>query len=608
MTIHKKYLCFLLACATYLLPLCSKAQIDTTDARSAKNKPSFLGKMINNFRKDTTEIDIANELERNDKAYEMYEGLIIRNIIIKRIPFGIPLADTSKKLVTTLTKVANELHHLSKTQVIKNNLFFKKNEPIKAYLMADNERFLRQLPYLRDADFLVVPVRPHADSADIIVMVKDVFSLGGAIGSLGLQQSQVEAREDNIAGSGNAGVFYALYDSKRKDKFALGGEYIRRNIGGSFIDGSLGYQSFYRSFNTPRQENYYYLNLIKPFINRYMAWTYSADLALHSTTNKYVSDSLYFSDYKYQFYNIETYAGYNIHAKSFTRKQEADKLRKLVGMRFINKKFQEIPSKYSTQYNWQYADLTALLATITFYRQNFYKSQYIYGFGRNEDIPEGLLMSFTTGHTAKNGVTRPFLGFNYERYHFNKRKNYIGYTVRAEGFLNKKSIEDINLLVALNYFDHLKAIGTKWKQRFFLNVDAAQQVNSILNEPLLLNSNYGLPEYGNSEVGGNLRATIKTESVFFSPWVLASFRFAPFIFGNVSVFSPYRAHIKIYESVGAGIRTRNESFVFGTVELKGFYFPKKNFSNDYFRVELSTNVIFKYKTQLVKKPDFIEIN
>lgn len=608
MRFSKKYCGFLLVASTLFFPLILQAQNDTSITNGRKIQPTFLGKMINNFRKDTAEIDRANELERNDKAYEMYEGLIIREIIIKRMPFGIPIADTAKKLVTTLTKAANALHHLSKIRVIKNNLFFKEKEPIQPYLMADNERFLRQLPYLRDAEFFIVPVAPHSDSADVIVLTKDVFSLGGALGSLGLQQSQVELREDNVGGSGNGAVIFAMYDTKRKDKFAFGGEYVRRNIGGSFIDGTLGYQSFYRSFSSPRQENFYYLNLSKPLINRYMAWTYSADFSLHSTTNKYVSDSLYQADYKYQFYNIEAYAGYNINAKSFTRKDEAVKLRKLVGLRFINTKFNEIPTKYSSEYNWQFVDLTAVLATITFYRQNFYKSQYIYGFGRNEDIPEGLLMSFTAGHTAKNGLSRPFLGFNYERYHFNKKKNYIGYTLRAEGFLNKKKIEDINFLVAVNYFDHLKAIGTKWKQRFFLNLDAAQQVNTVSNEPLFVDSKFGLPEYGNNYIGGTLRTTIKAESVFFSPWMLASFQFAPFVFGNISVFSPYESRTKVFHSLGAGIRTRNESFVFGTIELKAFYFPQKNFYNDNFRIELSTNVIFKYKTQLVKKPAFIEVN
>jgi hypothetical protein len=122
-----------------------------------------------------------------------------------------------------------------------------------------------------------------------------------------------------------------------------------------------------------------------------------------------------------------------------------------------------------------------------------------------------------------------------------------------------------------------------------------------------------MPEYGNEfvgidRVGGTLRATAKAESEFFSPWSLVSFRVAPFVFSNVSVFSPYLSTTKVLTSVGGGIRTRNESFVFGTIELKGYYFPQKNFYNESFRFSLSTNLIFKYNTQFVKKPDFIQVN
>ena len=576
------------------------------DTIPKKKSESLLGKVLENFKKDSTEK--PKDLQRNDEAYKKYEDFIIREIIIKRLPFGIPLSDTTKKLVNTMTTLANDLHHLTRKQVIKNNLFFKENELLKPYLMADNERFLRQLPYLQDAEFIVVQVAPGSDSVDIIVLAKDVFSLGGAIGSLGLKQSQIQAREDNFAGTGNATVMYGLYDDKRKNNFAFGGDYIRRNIGGSFIDGILGYQSFYSSFSTPKEENFYYLNLLKPLSNRYMQWTYELDLSYHTTRNLYSDDSVYFSDNRYRFYNLEAWAGYNINAKDFTTQQESKKLRKLVGLRFIDQKFQAVPNKYFSLYNWQYADLMGLLATVTFYRQNFYKTKYIYGFGRTEDIPEGLNMSVTSGYTIKENTPRPFIGFNYELSHFNHKKNYIQYTVRAEGYLHKTSVEDLNLLAGINYFDHLKSVGTKWKQRFFLNLDVAQQVNTIFNEPLFLNSKFGLQEYGNNLLGGTLRATAKAESVFFSPWSLAAFKFAPFVFSNVSVFSPYLSKSRLFSSIGGGIRTRNESFVFGTIELKGFYFPQKNFHNSSFSLQLSTNVIFKYSSQFVKKPDFIQIN
>ncbi len=606
----KKYLLIILFAGTFiLLHFISFAQKDSTK----KAKKNLLERVIRDFKKDSTEIDYSAQFQKNEEAFNQFEGFFIRNIVIERIPFGVSIGDTSKRLMNSLTTLANSLHHITKTDVVRKNLFFKKGDSLIPYLMADNERYLRQLLYLQDAEFFVARTAPGSDSVDVFVEIKDVFSLGGAINSLGIKQTSLDIREDNFEGSGNAAVLYTLFDNTRNNKFAFGGEYNNRNMGGTFMDTKIGYQSFYPSITGRKEENNYYINLVKPLVNRYMSWTYEFDASYHATRNFYNTDSVYFSDVRYHYYHIDAWAGYNIDAKDFTTAEETKKLRKLIGLRYINQKFLKVPGKYQNLYDWKYPTISGVLGTLTFYRQNFYKTKYIYGFGRNEDIPEGLLLSITSGYTQRQKVKRPFIGFDFESYHFNKRENYFSYKIAAEGYLYHKSVEDLNFLGSIFYFDHLKSIGTKWKQRFFLNYDLAQQVNIVFNQPLFANSQFGMPEYGNEvvnneRVGGTLRSTVKAESEFFSPWSVVAFHFAPFVFSNVSVFSPYIYKTKILSSIGGGIRTRNESFVFGTIELRGYYFPQKNFYNKSFRLSISTNVIFKYNNQLVKKPDFIQIN
>ncbi|MEO6820599.1 MAG: hypothetical protein ABI266_03520 [Ginsengibacter sp.] len=578
----------------------ASAQQDTTRSWSR----NFISGIMGNFRRDTALID--NKPRRIDEVYKKYDGLIIREIYAERIPFGIAFSDTGR-VTNTLIRLSNTMHHLTKVSVIKRNLFFKENDTIQHFLLGDNERFLRQLPYFQDAQFLVVPV-DGTDSADIIVVTKDLFTLGGEIGSLGFQKSDVQVREDNIRGGGNAFVLYALYDAKRKGKVALGSEYIQRNIGGSFLDAKIGYQSYYNSFNAPKEENFYYFNVVKPLVNRYQRWTYELNLSYNETRNRYYSDSIYKTNFRYNFYNIDAWTAYNLHAKNFGELDENSKLRKLLGLRVIERQTKTVPLKFDSLTNWEFADLTAVLGTVSFYRQNFYKTKYIYGFGRNEDIPEGLLLTLTGGYTIKEKEKRPFIGFNYERSYFNTRKNYVSYKLRAEGYLNDKSLEDISLLVSVFYFDRLKRMGLKWNQRFFINFDVAKEIKPVLNEPLFINSIYGIPQYGNLDQGGTFRGVLKAESVFFSPWSVASFRFAPFLFSNLAVYSPYYANTRLFSSLGGGLRTNNESLVFGTIELKAYFFPQKNLTNDRFRFDISTNVRFKYKTQFVQKPDFIEVN
>lgn len=591
-----------LAVLFYCHPLFAQKK-DTTNGRANQ----IINEVMRPFTRDTTQVDRLHVLRRNDEKYQSYSGLIIRNIRVRRFPFGASFTDTTRVLENTLTHLANKLHHLTQVPVIEKNLFFHTYDSINPYLLADNERYLRELSYLRDADFKILPV-DGTDSADIIVVVKDLFSLGGAVNSLGLDVSSVEIREDNIRGSGNAAIVYLSYDENRTKNLALGGELIRRNIDRTFITQRVGYQSYYNSVRAPKQENYFYYNLNKPLLNRYMKFTYELDVSYHTTSNRYNSDSMYKSDYRYRYSQFEGWLGYNINGKKFSPADESKKLRLLSGVRVVSRNFNFIPEKYKKNYNWEYANLGAALASFTFYRQNFFKTQYVYGFGINEDIPEGLLFTFTSGFTIKEDLSRPFIGLNFHKYGFLKKHQYLDYTLRAEGFYHQNHIEDVNLLAAVNYFDNLKNITPKWRQRLFLSLTASHQIKPLLNEPLFINSQFGIPEYGRDFTGGNTRITSKAESVFFSPWSIAEFKFAPLLSVNITAFSPVDERLKLYSSFGAGIRTRNESLIFGTIELKGNFFPRGNFVGEKVNVELSTNVSFKYKSQFLNKPDFIEVN
>ena len=123
---------------------------------------------------------------------------------------------------------------------------------------------------------------------------------------------------------------------------------------------------------------------------------------------------------------------------------------------------------------------------------------------------------------------------------------------------------------------------------------------------------YGLDEWkGSIAAGGDFRATLRAESVFFSPYTFINFHFAPFIFGNLSAITPVRENLSrtdLYSSIGGGIRTRNESLIFGTFELKVFYFPRKTFTGDTWRIETNTGIKFKYNSQFLKKPNLINVN
>jgi len=614
------YASFLILVAFACLPLLSAAQQDSTKKREDTTKKKSLdeylltrkgifGRLAKVLVTDTARRDSA-ELERNDIRFQKYRGKIIRDIRIDRLNFGTPISDTSKRTSNSLVKLSNKLHRKTYERIIENNLFFRKNDTIQPFLLGDNERYLRDLTYIRDAKISVTELPEDPDSVDIIVLTKDVFSIGPEATSLTPTNTQLKLTEENLGGTGNSISVKGLFDKSRAKKFGYGVDYIWRNISGSFLDAYFGYGNFNKAIIGTKEEKSYYVKLIRPLANSYMRWTYALEASRHQTANMYSSDSLYVSDNRYTYNNFDVWAGLNVDASFLDKYVRGQRLRGLIGLRLLSQKFDVLPLRLRDTYDSRYADNTGFLATISILARDFYKTQYIYGFGRNEDIPEGINMGFTAGFTRKQNKSRPYVGIKFERYYFTAHKHYVDITARVEGSLDKKHFEDITALGNVDYFNRLKNLG-RWKQRFFLSAGITWQINSVLNQPLFLESKYGLPEFRNGEMPGYIRATLKGESVFFTPVSVAVFRFAPFVFYNTSLFTPQHSRFtdsKLYTSVGGGLRTRNESLIFGTVELRGYYFPKRNFNNERIKIQINTNLRFKYNAQFAERPDFIQTN
>ncbi|HEU0063923.1 MAG TPA: hypothetical protein VFQ58_02790, partial [Flavisolibacter sp.] len=455
-------------------------------------RKGFLKQLAQNLIADTNRVNVKG-YERNDLPFETYQNRIIRRITVVSVSFGVSINDTSKRFQNFLTNLSDHLHHRSRDFVINNNLFFKENQKLSPYLLGNNERYLRDLPYLQEARIVVEPITGTEDSVDILVLTKDVLSLGGSADVRSSQSVAVTAREDNFAGWGDRLQFQSLFDNTRNNRFGFGGEYIRRNLAGTFIDIDGGFLNYNRSFNTGRpEEQAYFIRFIRPLVNPYMKWTYAFSAESHNTDNMYWGDSLYKSDIKYNYSVYDGWVAMNLSHKNIGSENEFARLRWLVGLRGISQRYLDKPDKFNGILYYSYADLDAILASASIFKLNFYKTQYIYGFGRNEDLPEGLEASITTGLTSKNGITRPYGAISVQRYYFMKRKAYFNSTLKVGSYLNNKKLQDINLLGSIDYYSRLHTLTRRWKQREFLSGSISKQINYFLEEPLRVESMYGL--------------------------------------------------------------------------------------------------------------------
>ncbi|MCU7548839.1 hypothetical protein OCK74_06900 [Chitinophagaceae bacterium LB-8] len=575
-----------------------------------KNQKGVVGQLAQNLL--TNKTDVQKGLQSNDWAFQQYRGRTIRGIIIKSLEFGISIGDTSKVLNNKLTRLANYIHWNTREKVISNNLFFRQNDKLSPFLFGDNEAYLRALPYIQDARIIVQPVEGSMDSVDILVLTKDVISIGGSFHMHNYQSVSITVREDNLRGLGDRFQLQMLYDQSRFKHVGNGFEYIKRNIGGSFIDGAAGYLNFEKAISSRRaEERMGYITFIKPMVHPYLRWTYGLEARLRASQNMYASDSFYTNYLKYKANSIDAWAALNTSAGHIAGKNEDDRLRTALSMRFLHQNFTEKPLQYSHQYYYLYPNMTAILGGAFIFKQNFYKVQYLYAFGRPEDVPEGVNASLTFGWISKDIRKRPYMAIDLQRFFFTRAEQYFDFTFQAESYYHKHQLEDATLLGRVEFINHLNNINSRWKQRMFLRAEIVKQYNGLLNEPVFPVKLYGTLDANNNPVGGDLRANISGESVFYSPWSILYFKLAPLVFGDVSLFRYTNEHstkVELYPAIGGGVRFRNESLVFGTMDFRAWYFPKKNFYGEGLNFQFETKVRFDYNQKFIRRPEFIQIN
>lgn len=221
-------------------------------------------------------------------------------------------------------------------------------------------------------------------------------------------------------------------------------------------------------------------------------------------------------------------------------------------------------------------------------------------------------MTFLGGWVKRNQVERPYVGFDYQRNYFSDSKNYVNYIIRFGTYFNQNRFEDISGLTSVEYFTRLRKIsGSNWHTRHFLSGSITQQVKTVLNEPLRLTSIFGIPEFRNELTRASTRITANCESVFYNTQKNYGFSFAPFVFSNITYLKSIGEGFDkgdIFTSFGTGVRTRNENLVFGTMELKVFYYPRTTDRMTPWNLTFNTGLRFKYNSQLLKRPDFVQVN
>jgi hypothetical protein len=515
-------------------------------------------------------------INKSDDRFKAFRGVRIRHITIQRLDaFGANVSNPGYFQPTGTEKFLNETHIKTRENIIRKNLVFSEGDTISPLKLSENERILRQLPYIDDARIIVVPV--SSDEADIIVVTKDVYSVGASYTFRGTTKGSFWLFDKNLIGSGHEFQIEIPYSVNSSDSPGIGLTYYMNNIRKSFANLTL---SYYNGLGKRSYGGSIIRNLVTSETKYAGGITINQMYTSANLDTLPVPAPLY---YNYQDYWVQR--SFLVDRNSATRI--------IGGIRFINDNIFERPQiNPDSYYALQKKEL--LLGSIAFSRQKFYKTNLVYSYGRTEDMPYGALFRITGGAERNEFKNRAYLSADGAIGGSLPSIGYFQYSAGIGAFLRSGSTEQGVLATNLLYVSNLSILG-RYKIRNFVTIDFTRGFSRYTDEYISILKENGFTGFRNDSLRGGQRVTLSLESVVFTPGSYLGFHFALFGFADMAFLAGTRQIISngaFVTGIGAGLRIRNDNLVFNTFQIRLGFFPN---SPEYTK---QTNLIISGEQQL----------
>lgn len=496
--------------------------------------------------------------------YIEHKGKYIRNIDIRTLPpFGPTIYDTADKPHTGIGKALNGLHVRTRDYIIRRNLLFHPGQELDPYDLADNERVIRDLTSIDNVRIIVIPA--GIDSVDLIVVTKDVWSIGFDVPLITLSKLGFRIYDANFLGLGDRLTLNMSTSIYRAPFFRFdGASYTFSNVFGSFIDAGIAY-------NQDDQGNQLFqVGFDRPFLTNKIKWAGGAGVSWIRRVT-YVSENV----------NIATRYNYESFwlGRAFLLKGQKQISRLVLAGATFRRQYSYRP-EVNIDSNRVFSNSLQFLGSFSFSQNNYYVTDYLFEFGKTENLPYGKLFQVTFGPEYNELYTRFYTGINIAFGDFFPGFGYLQGYLKLGTYFHNKSSEDGVLKVNLRYFTPLiHMIDPKFKFRTFLITDYRIGFNM---RPT--NSDYydAEEEFDINQLSrpsafyGTETLTANITTLLFTPWYLYGFRFAlmgQIQSGVVAIKNQPLLQAPLFLGFGTGIMIKNDNLVFPTFLISGYLYP-----------------------------------
>ncbi|MDU0370496.1 hypothetical protein ACFPAF_08845 [Hymenobacter endophyticus] len=509
-----------------------------------------------------------------DRQFDRHNYKVVRRISIRTLDaFGFSISDTTRVPRNILEKAGNTLHIKTTKARVRQVLLFREGEELEPQALAESERLLRQTSELLDARVYVNERTTTADSVDIQVVTKDIFSISGSLAIRDVQAGVIGLRDVNFLGQGhqfrNRLEYGRRDDGPQAQSWRYNGTYLVpfRN----FLYGQARYfnQTRTREAGVRFNRDFYSINT-----------RYAGAISYDYFDRLVAIDGNGSEEFPYIFkslrYNTQdAWLGRALRLKSYDLAYE-NPGRMIVSGRVIRTNFSRKPTP-------DYESANLVLGTVGYSVRRYYKDKYLFGFGRTEDIPTGTLASLTAGYEFNEVADRRYLGVRLAYAGYHPQRGYLYLNGEFGSFVRRRdgAWQQGLLNGELLYFTRLYHTGN-YQWRHFL-----WQRNSIgLNrrpgeQPLTIDGERGLRGFQpEGLLTGTSRVTLNYEVTMFTPVSFLGFRMAALAFADVAWLNARTLNRTLpfseapYSGFGLGLRFRNEYAALRTFQITFGFYPR----------------------------------
>ncbi|MFM8913780.1 MAG: hypothetical protein ACKOE6_12825, partial [Flammeovirgaceae bacterium] len=491
---------------------------------SAQNKTRIVMKAYRQGLKLITSIPGDTTLNiRNAQAFLVFQNKIIREIYVRQIGFEKSIYDSTQRTAALVNKFANALHQTTHEATVRNHVFLKKNKPLNPFLVADNERYLRDRDFILDCRIVVTPVSDGSDSVDVTIITRDVFSLGIDVGQSLSTTPQIGVYDNNFLGRGQRWIVTGLYNPGRNPSFGWSSFFRKSSVLGTLVDLEAGYTELKTGSAVGSESEYSYsVRLSRPLVSPYSRLAGGTEISNNWSRNLFAKPDSIFRNYRY---NVADYwLGYNFGI----RQKLENQMRYFFALRYFDGDIYDHFKELELGGLFRSNRVVAYLGEATVYRQEFYKTRYIFGFGRTEDVPVGLSLSLTGGYATLYGRERAYVGAKLKYSWVNRIGNIFRFEAQTGGFsFNNNSFEDAVLNTRATFYTRAHNLR-KHKIRTGVSAGYVALFNRALSDYLSIKPG-DLQRFVPVTSNGLRKFQTRMETTLFTTWNVLGFRMAPFL-------------------------------------------------------------------------------